>query len=523
MNKTRAGGRLVALAVAGTLLAGCFDLSVPNTNNPDRDRALRNPGDVETLALGAWSTLWSRWHNGTTTYNTLPLVADEHTGTYANDAALELSSEPRIPFNNSPISDAHANARAHWEGFYTVVSSANEALFAMNNGLRIIIGDEDRTLVTRTFAKLNQGLGLGYISMMYDQGFIADENTSLDDLDNLQLRPWQELQAKALDIMQEVVQLTQGANWTFESESVYPGTTITPTLMRQMANTYSALFLVYGARTPAERAALDWNRVVNLLDQGITRDLTVQFRATSPIFQSLYLWRHSMSSPTATFATRGDTKLIGPADVSGRYADWLSRDWSDDQKTWFQIVTPDRRITGAAGPTSPGKYYRYLPNQIMRPERGLYHFSYYQFYRYGPNGGYRTREHAIIPMDILNLIRAEAYYFLNRREEAAALVNITRVANGELPPVTADGVPQSPTCVPRMDGVNCAGLLDAIRWERAIEGVGVDGYRAYLDNRGSGRLSPGTFIHYPIPARELETIGVPVYTWGGVGQPGGAG
>jgi hypothetical protein len=122
----------------------------------------------------------------------------------------------------------------------------------------------------------------------------------------------------------------------------------------------------------------------------------------------------------------------------------------------------------------------------------------------------------------MDLLRAEALYFQGQRGAAADLANRTRTTNGELPLLTAEGVPASADCVPRMDGVNCASLLEAIYYERMIEGVGTDALRAYIDSRGIGRLSPGTFIHFPIPARELETLGLPVYTWGGVGQPGSA-
>lgn len=41
--------------------------------------------------------------------------------------------------------------------------------------------------------------------------------------------------------------------------------------------------------------------------------------------------------------------------------------------------------------------------------------------------------------------------------------------------------------------------------------------RAYTDSRGFGRLPRGTFLHLPIPGCELETLRLPLYTFGGVG------
>jgi hypothetical protein len=37
-----------------------------------------------------------------------------------------------------------------------------------------------------------------------------------------------------------------------------------------------------------------------------------------------------------------------------------------------------------------------------------------------------------------------------------------------------------------------------------------------------GILVPGTAYHYPVPARELETLGMESYTFGGVGGNGAA-
>ena len=506
--------RTLVLAPGVLLLAGCMELSVPNTNNPDRELAIQNPGDVETLVLGSWRTYWGRVHTSGSSVNSMPTVADEHSVTYANNAALELSSEPRVTFNNNSQASSHEIARFQWYDWYSVLSNANEALIVINDGLEVIIGDEDRTQQTVAFAKLMQGLSLGYIGLLFDQGFIADENTSAEDLADLELVPYPEVLAAAIESLEEAAQLAQGQSWVIAD--VVPGTPVSAQLLAQLAHTYAARLLVYSARTPEERAAVNWDEVLFHLDRGITEDHTVTL--TSGVLTSSYLFRYSN---TGSFAGRGDHKLIGPSDVSGNYATWLARDWSDAEKTKFLITTPDRRITGET-PDSDGKYYRYQSNDIFRAERGLYHFSSYQFWRWGLRGGYDSRVHALIPMSEMDLLRAEALYFQGQRGAAAELANRTRTANGELPPLTAEGVPASADCVPRMDGVNCASLLDAIYYERMIEGVGTDALRAYIDSRGIGRLSPGTFVHFPIPARELETLGLPVYTWGGVGQPGAA-
>jgi hypothetical protein len=117
----------------------------------------------------------------------------------------------------------------------------------------------------------------------------------------------------------------------------------------------------------------------------------------------------------------------------------------------------------------------------------------------------------------MDLIRAEAYLRQGKTQEAANFINIQRVAAGELPPVTEDGVPQGAECVPRTDDGACGDLWDALRYERGIELAGLDALRSYLDRRGFGTLTCGTFLQFPLPGRELGSTGQQIYTFGGVG------
>jgi hypothetical protein len=74
-------------------------------------------------------------------------------------------------------------------------------------------------------------------------------------------------------------------------------------------------------------------------------------------------------------------------------------------------------------------------------------------------------------------------------------------------------------CVPRKTTGACGGLWDALRYEKRIEGAGVDGQVAFWDARGWNTLAQNSFIQFPIPGRELEIQRQSIYTYGG----GGAG
>ncbi|HKG91925.1 MAG TPA: hypothetical protein VKA84_08550 [Gemmatimonadaceae bacterium] len=528
----RRAAALGALGLTGIAVGACQDLTVPNQNNPDRDKALQNPGDVEALIGGSWRVMWSRQQSGTSVVYTLPLVADEMSATYANEGALELASEPRAPYNNSTIADAGGLARFPWYDFHSILSSANETLMSIDSGLVILTTDSgsterDNTQRARAFAKLMQGVSLGYLGMLYDQAWAVREHTDTSLILGLPFSPYREVMDSALLSLDEAVAIAR-ANSFITPRSWVVGVPLPNEELARVASSYAARILVYGARTPEERAAVDWQRVLDYANAGIRQDLSPEM--SSNTITSTYL-SISQRNTLGTVAARADYRLVGPADTSGEYQKWMAKPLSD--RVRFNIATADRRVTGAGGPTTSGTYFRYLAdNNNLRPERGVYHFSGYQWFR--NNGTSSSGLKAIMTVDEMRLIKAEALARLGRFQEAADSANVTRIANGKLDSVTASGGRASTTpppappaqpvlqpCVPRTDSGACGDLLYSIMYERMIEAAGLDAMRAYLDRRGWGTLAPGTFIQLPVPARELQTLRMAVYTFGG-GGPGSA-
>lgn len=121
------------------------------------------------------------------------------------------------------------------------------------------------------------------------------------------------------------------------------------------------------------------------------------------------------------------------------------------------------------------------------------------------------------------MLEAEGLMRTGDPDAAAALVNATRVPSG-LAPVTAAGVPgAAPGCVPQEPTTTptCGSLLRAIHWEKWVETYHT-GNTEFFDARGWGFLVPGSILHVPVPAAELEVLGLPVYEFGGAGNPGSA-
>jgi hypothetical protein len=506
----------VAVAAVGALaLTACQDLLVENQNQPDRHRALTQPDAVEALVSSAYPRFHSRFFVGTAGYFPLSHAGDEWTSTITNNDTQIMSQIPRVPFNNNPVVGSHAVANLFWSDMYEVFANASDALVMINNGMRIMTGDPvvDNTHRTRVVARLAQGMSMGYLGLLFDRAFVIDETTPVEFIErpvgNLELQQPDAAVAKAVELLMKGVQLVQqDASFVVPADFLYSPTDLTPQDLVERMHGYAARFLVLNARSPEERATrVNWSAVLDHASR-VTRDVQIALGTGARV--SNYM-RYA-SAPTGT-RSHTHIRLYGPADVSGAYQAWLQT--PPEQRERFLMVTPDRRITGET-PTTNGLYFRYMAANNIGATQGNYRQSFYQWFRRGNN--WNTGTAVLMTVDEMRLYMAEAHYHLGNRAMAAQLINVTRVGNGQLPPVTADGIPASEDCVPRTVTGACGSLLDALAHERMMETSYLDPTRTWLDRRGFGTLESGQFIHLPIPAAQLEILGMPIYTFGGAGE-----
>ena len=169
---------------AAALLAGtaCVDLDVPNLNAPDRERAIRTPGDVEALVSGAYRNWW--YNQASTVPNmVLSCVADNHSSSWGNFGMRDNCSEPRIAWNNSPTYGSRSVASSPWNRSYGSLAAVRSGLQSINDGLRIQEGGgPDNTDRLVLFGKLIQGLSYATLAVLFDQAFVIDENTTDEDI-----------------------------------------------------------------------------------------------------------------------------------------------------------------------------------------------------------------------------------------------------------------------------------------------------------------------------------------------------
>jgi hypothetical protein len=181
---------------AAFLVAGCQDLDVTNPNDPDRERATSQPADVQNLVASTFTTFWPMTQ-GNWPGITLAAMADEATSGFADFGILELSSEPRAAFNNSTIYSRRFVSEDPWYILYSVISTNNDALTAMDDGLVIMEGTTDVTPRARAFAKFMQGVATGYLGLYFDQASISDETMDPSTAE-YPLVPYQEIVAAAV-------------------------------------------------------------------------------------------------------------------------------------------------------------------------------------------------------------------------------------------------------------------------------------------------------------------------------------
>ncbi len=510
---------------AAVLLAGsaCLDLEVQNLNAPDRERAIRTPGDVEALVSGGFQ-VWEATSQGLYPGGAMSCVADSHSSSWGNFGMRDNCSEPRIAWNNDPSYGSRWVALSPWNNSYTALAAVRDGLSAINDGLRIQEGPEepDNTERLQLFGALIQALVFSNLAVIHDKAFILDETVSADELTSMETVPYDQVWAKAEEKYAEVVQGAERASLTIPDDWVGFQHDWDGARMAEVARAMRTRYRTQVARTPADRQALNWSAILADAQMGMSEPYGgVREAGGNWIYQypKTYLaW--------FTGWARIDYRTIGPADASGEYQRWINAPL--DQRTPFDLDTDDVRIKPTGPCPAPntgancGKYMRYMGSSPFPADRGIYHYSNYIDWRWAYlwyEFRYETLWPDMTPKE-LELIAAEANYHLGNMAATMETVNKWR-ANGELPPFTdPNGVaPGGDRCIPKMNDGSCGDLWEAYKYEKRIELFHYGMATEYFDDRGWGDMVQHSWLQLPIPGAELELLLLPNYTFGG---PGGA-
>lgn len=494
------------LRVAALLLStACVDLEVSNPNAPDRLRALSSPDSVAALAAASVNQWWlaaTHYQPNMMTQTT----ADAMTG---NCCWVRFNNEePRIPYNNHPQSGDELEARRPWEMHYAAINNANDALLALNNGVSFP-GDPNATDAARAAALFTLAASHSSLALLFDRAFINIARAQSHGLSSL--RAYGDVRDSALVLWDELIALTDGKTWQWDQFTL-PLDDGPPTAARihRIARTMAARTLVLSARTAAQNAATDWARVLAYADGGITGTGVVDMDfAVVDDYDTWYDYIKNYGAYEPRF--RVDQRLIHrmAPNIPARFNGLANQPLPEPQDARLAIANLPCGTNPLPCTDGITADYVYLGTVIGVAGRGVWMQSPFWHRRY-------VESSFMVPMatnlgkSLPHVLAAENDLMIAEAlvrsggdlTRAASLVNKTRVTRGGLP-----GVGSSPT-----------ELLAAIEYERDVELFNT-GAIALFDRRRVDGLQAGTLRHLPVPARELESLGMPLYTFGGVGQP----
>ena len=516
--------KMTSLALVAVLaLSGCADLDVGNTNAPDQSRALAKPEDVESLIKSTFLTWWQGVHTTGGSFNP-GVMADANTSSWGNYGMRELASEPRAAANNSPAWRYAYALEEPWYSWYGAISAAKDGIASLKAGQEggksfLASAEDDKR--AEIFATFIMGISNGMVAIYYDKGFLIDAATDFSQA--IELVDYNAQMAGAITLLEQVITDCNANASVAVPEDWVHVTPFTLGDLGKVAHSFVARFKAGVGRTRQERGAADWAGVKSHASQGIP---------FAPMGDGEYWWTRTQyyTGVSASWG-RADYKMLGPADNSTGYANWLG-DGSDATiagRKAYSMETDDARITGALdadGKQTQGLYAKNEYRTRLIASRGTYHQTYYLFNR--------TRDYAVdqglqgpmkdINQSELDLLQAEAALRANDGATAATLINNTRVGNGALTAAAAaDGVGTVADAPNALDG---GSLWAKYKYEKIIEGCLMHPYTGYTDRRGWGDLVKGTPTMLAIPGKELEILLMENYTFGGqdaIGTPGTAG
>jgi len=521
-----------AVVVSGTMvLSGCREnpLAVTNPNNPDVARVYGSPKDVETIISKLFQQMWNAQAGSGgigVGVQTMVMSFESHSG-LANFGMGARATIPRGPVSNDLGNSDQDIIFNDFDKLTRNARSAANAIAAIDRFLvaKSTIGSPARDARARSFGYFNLGWGLGNLALLYDSSAIITPDVPSDVIPPLSTA--QALMAVALDMLDSALIISESAaatdgigGWPIPKAWV-SGPDIQIARWQQIIRSYRARFRAGIARTPAERAAVDWNAVVNDAVTGITSDFIVNADESNG-------WDTDWLETLAEDATWSQMTpfILGMADTTGAYDAWLATPLTD--RSAFLLRTPDKRfpsgetralqqaVTGAskAGPAAGSiLYFRTRPAGEDSPvvSWGNWYYDNWRFWGITLAGGNGPAIAFSVAEN--DMLAAEGYIRTGRVALAVPLINTYRTRAGlpAIPPTSDQNtiIPGGNACVPRVPQppnfttTACGSVYEAMKWEKRLE-TGFTGYAQwFIDSRGWGDLTSNTILEWPVPWQEL--------------------
>lgn len=465
--------------------SSCEDLEVENTTRPTKLETL-DPVQVGGVVSG----LFNSWYLTAVEYNGPGLAtfmtSDVGSCSWGNAGMRDLSSEPRVAFNNTPSYPSMVHFESYYKGMYSTLNIANDALNTIANAGDVTVPNKE---MNQAGAYFMQGVTLGAIGLMFDQGFVVTDETDLGA--EVPVVGYEEVITAAIASLDKCIALCESNTFTVPATWFPVATAYTNAEFGALANTMAARLLTYKSRTAAQNAANDWATIRDYALKGISMDFEI-------IMDDIN-WYNLL----VTYAVYGGWGRIDMRTINMM---------DPNMPPWFPASGNVADLPNSGLATSNDARlaadFEYMSGQDFPAERGIYHFTTYRYQRHDQYLTTWTEPLAYVRKTENDMILAEAYVRTGNLAAAAAILNDasnSRKARGGLADVAA----------------NEADLLEAIAYEKTIECILTGENVEFYDMRRRDMLQEGTLLHFPIVAQQLEVMLMDFYTFGGTtGQPG---
>ncbi len=534
--------RCLAAVLLVAPLAACEDaLQVTNLSSPDVDRVFAQPATIEqTLGTGYQQCRNSGMQNGGI-YTNLSTMSVEGHSALANFTMGPRGGIPRLPVLNDRTSPSIFGEFSGWQRQARTLSNAVAALDKATEA-GATTGTPARDLRARAWGFFVVACNLGYTSLIYDSLGIVRPGMASDSTPPLSGA--QDAMAAALALMDSALAIAANPGFTMSTEAAWmSGTAMTPANLIRFIRSYKARFRALVARTPAQRLAVDWTKVLADAENGITADVTVLVGSTTGWNKG---WPGGTMHTDATWHQIG-AMYWGMGDVSGTYDVWLATPLEERLLIYKAnpFISPDLRLPQGAtraaqqAASAPGASYTarpYLTNRTTQDSDGAswgttqYNHARYRYVQQSTPAITWPEFHKAEN----DLLAAEALYRLGRFAEAAARVDLSRLSKGGLPSLVTAGVTTGTArltganCVPRVPAPPaftssiCGDLLEALKWEKRVELAFNFFHGWFFDSRGWNDLVFNTPVEFPVPNQELDARSKGFYNLGGGGPSSAA-
>ncbi len=541
---------LLMVGIAVSLVACKADLGVPNTNNPDINRALARPGDVESFILGSYGQMQqaSFGVNGSIMPSLLTMSFENASG-LANWGMGPRSAMPRAAIANSRGNPYEVENLVQYARLPRAARVAANGVVALRKpGFTIgSVASDQRAMA---FAYLTMGTANGNLALVYDSVSVVTPEDDISQGAPANLLGYAEGMVIALQQLDSAIVISGRAPGYTLPVTAINGTLFTSAQVSQIARGWKARLRAGVARSPVERAAVDWNAVIADAGAALPGDLNITMSAAAGSVWTIATAQHEVydtwTQQTPMIVGMADSvRAGGTACAAGDcYDAWLATPLNSRYR--ITIRTADQRFppgetrdaqrtsSGAGNFPSPPRANLYFRNRRPTDPTGeAFAVSFYDFYRYQDFWNTFNGPMPVMTRAEMDLLMAEGYIRTGDFANAMARINLTRVARGNLPPLTGITSATAPistlgSCVPRVPQppafttAGCGNIMEAMKWEKRMETILTHLGAWFIDSRGWGDLPEGTPLHFPVPFQEMDARAKPSYNLGGVGGTGGA-